>query len=273
MTHITVKRAAVAAIILGLATAGAARAQATTEPESKWSAEFGLGWDKRHQRQHQARAGTGRSTTRSSSSPRTRTTTFTAPAFSSAIRRRLPLQPDTEARVTFTFQSLDADFHHADGRHRTSNLYGQYTDYQTFGIDFGLRRYATLRPKLRAYGEGTIGIGFVDKTDVTLMAPGANLVTQANDFYDQTAAFTLGVNVGIDVQSGKHVGYFGQLGPALRRRHDRGSTTSSARASTTSTTRARAGRCRSSSASTIASSDAGVPSALPVLLFGARREP
>ena len=94
----------------------------------------------------------------------------------------------------------------------TSNLYGQYTDYQTFGIDFGLRRYATLRPKLRAYGEGTIGIGFVDKTDVTLIAPGANLVTQANDFYDQTAAFTLGVNVGIDVQSGKHVGYFGQLG-------------------------------------------------------------
>jgi hypothetical protein len=82
----------------------------------------------------------------------------------------------------------------------------------TVGIDVGLRRYASLRPKLRAYGEGTIGIGFVDKTDVTLVAPGANLVTDPNDFYDQSAAFTFGVNVGLDVQSGKNIGYFGQLG-------------------------------------------------------------
>jgi len=121
-------------------------------------------------------------------------------------------KPDTEARVTFTFQSLDADFITPMGDIGTSRLYGQYSDYQAFGIDFGLRRYATLKPKLRAYGEGTIGIGFVDKTDVTLVAPGANLVNDPNDFYDQTAAFTFGVNVGLDVQSGKKIGYFGQLG-------------------------------------------------------------
>ena len=211
MTSITVKRAAVAAIIIGLATAGAARAQATTEPESKWSAEFGLGWDN---------GISGNINSSGYGEINNQVVVITKNSYNDVYGAGLHLRfgggylfkPDTEARVTFTFQSLDADYITPMGDIGTSNLYGQYTDYQTFGIDFGLRRYATLRPKLRAYGEGTIGIGFVDKTDVTLIAPGANLVTQANDFYDQTAAFTLGVNVGIDVQSGKHVGYFGQLG-------------------------------------------------------------
>jgi len=211
MTSITVKRAAVAAIIIGLATAGAARAQATTEPESKWSAEFGIGWDN---------GISGNINSSGYGEINNQVVVITKNSYNDVYGAGLHLRfgggylfkPDTEARVTFTFQSLDADYITPMGDIGTSNLYGQYTDYQTFGIDFGLRRYATLRPKLRAYGEGTIGIGFVDKTDVTLIAPGANLVTQANDFYDQTAAFTLGVNVGIDVQSGKHVGYFGQLG-------------------------------------------------------------
>jgi len=211
MTHITVKRAAVAAIIIGLATAGAARAQATTEPESKWSAEFGLGWDN---------GISGNINSSGYGEINNQVVVITKNSYNDVYGAGLHLRfgggylfkPDTEARVTFTFQSLDADYITPMGDIGTSNLYGQYTDYQTFGIDFGLRRYATLRPKLRAYGEGTIGIGFVDKTDVTLIAPGANLVTQANDFYDQTAAFTFGINVGIDVQSGKNVGYFGQLG-------------------------------------------------------------
>jgi len=211
MTPNTVKRAAAAAIIIGLATAGAARAQATTEPESKWSAEFGLGWDN---------GISGNINSSGYGEINNQVVVITKNSYNDVYGAGLHLRfgggylfkPDTEARVTFTFQSLDADYITPMGDIGTSNLYGQYTDYQTFGIDFGLRRYATLRPKLRAYGEGTIGIGFVDKTDVTLIAPGANLVTQANDFYDQTAAFTLGVNVGIDVQSGKHVGYFGQLG-------------------------------------------------------------
>jgi len=43
MTSTIVKRVAVAAILtVCLAVAGTARAQ-TTEPESKWSAEFGMG--------------------------------------------------------------------------------------------------------------------------------------------------------------------------------------------------------------------------------------
>ena len=45
MTPTNVKRAAVAAIMtICLGVAGMARAQ-TTEPEPRWSAEFGMGWD------------------------------------------------------------------------------------------------------------------------------------------------------------------------------------------------------------------------------------
>jgi hypothetical protein len=121
------------------------------------------------------------------------------------------LNDSTEARGTFTFQSLDADLTPM-GDIGISRLYGQYTDYQTFSLDLGLRRYTSLSPRVRAYGEGTVGIGFVDKTDVTLVAPAANLNQKANDFYDQTAALTLGGNVGVLFQTGPKVGVFGQIG-------------------------------------------------------------
>lgn len=122
------------------------------------------------------------------------------------------LNADTEVNATFTFQSLDADFVVPMGDIGVSTLYGQYTDYQTLLLDFGLRKYSTLTPKVKLYGEGTIGLGFVDKTDVTLVAPGANLVGQANDFYDQTAAFTVGVNGGALFQANDKVGVFVQIG-------------------------------------------------------------
>ncbi len=37
-----------------------------------------------------------------------------------------------------------------------------------------------------------VGIGFIDETDVTLVAPTVNLAGEATDFYDQTAAVALG---------------------------------------------------------------------------------
>jgi hypothetical protein len=121
------------------------------------------------------------------------------------------INDDSEVRATFTFQSLDADLTPM-GDIGSSRLYGQYSDYQSFGLDVGLRRYGDLSQNVRAYGEGTIGLGFVDKTDVTLVAPGANLSRDANDFYDQTAAFTFGANVGLLVQTGERIGFFAQLG-------------------------------------------------------------
>jgi hypothetical protein len=117
----------------------------------------------------------------------------------------------TEVRATFTLQSLDADLTRM-GDIGSSTLYGQYADYQSFGLDVGLRRYAEVADRLRAYGEGTIGLAFIDETDVVLIAPGANLAGNATDFYDRTTAFTLAGNVGLFWQTAERVGVFGQLG-------------------------------------------------------------
>jgi len=50
------------------------------------------------------------------------------------------IKPDVEARVTFTFQSLDADFLVPMGEMGNSTLYGQYDDYQSFGLDLGIQQ-------------------------------------------------------------------------------------------------------------------------------------
>jgi hypothetical protein len=121
------------------------------------------------------------------------------------------LNETSEVRVTFTLQSLDADLTPL-GDIGTSKLYAQYADYQSFGMDVGYRRYADLTPKVRAYGEGTIGLAFIDETDVILVAPTANLSGNATDFYDKTSAFTMAGNVGVLVQVADKVGVYGQLG-------------------------------------------------------------
>jgi len=107
------------------------------------------------------------------------------------------LNDDTEIRACFTYQSLGADLTRM-GDIGLSNLYGQYDDYKTFGLDFGYRRYATQRwGRVTPYAEGTLGIAFINEIDVLLAAPQANVVQNATDFYDRTAAFALGVNGGV----------------------------------------------------------------------------
>lgn len=117
----------------------------------------------------------------------------------------------TEIRGTFTFQSVDADLT-AMGDYGASPLYGQYSDYQSVSLDVGLRQYGRMDTNLRPYGEATIGLGFLDATDVELAAPQANLVIDNTDFYDQTAAFTLGVNAGVLWMANDRFGAFGQIG-------------------------------------------------------------
>ena len=116
-----------------------------------------------------------------------------------------------ELRATFSVQSLDADLTRM-GDYGASNLYGQYEDYQSLGLDVGLRHYHRVSPKLRAYGEGTIGIAVVDETDVFLSAPAADFAGRANDFYDRTAAFAFGLNAGLLYQTHERVGVYGQVG-------------------------------------------------------------
>jgi hypothetical protein len=107
------------------------------------------------------------------------------------------LNSTSELRGTFVFQSADADLVRM-GDIGPSSLYGQYSDYQSLSLDFGFRRYVPLQTAgIRLYGEGAIGIGFIDAIDVQLAAPQSNVVFNNTDFYDQTAALTLGLNVGV----------------------------------------------------------------------------
>jgi hypothetical protein len=107
------------------------------------------------------------------------------------------LNDASELRAVLTFQSADADLVRL-GDLGPSALYGQYSDYQSAALDFGYRRYVKMtRRDLSVYGEGTVGIGFIDSINVMLAAPQSNLVVDNTDFYDQTAAFTWGINAGV----------------------------------------------------------------------------
>ena len=214
MTSMTWK-AATAALVLILSVVpvpALAQSPAPQSPasQSPWSAEVAVGWDNGISGNINS-SGFG---TLNNQAVVVKANTFDD-VYGTGLHLRFggayALRENTEITGIFTFQSLDADQVVPMGDIGISNLYGKYTDYQTFGLDVGLRRYMGLTPSLRAYGEGTVGLGFIDKTDVTLVAPSANLTRDANDFYDQTAAFAVGANMGLLVGSGR-LGVFGQLG-------------------------------------------------------------
>ena len=101
-----------------------------------------------------------------------------------------------ELRGNFIFQSADAELVRM-GDVGPSTLYGQYSDYQTFGLELGFRRYFPIgQTDFKAYGEATIGAGFIDAIDIQLAAPQSNIVFNNTDFYDQSAALTWSINVG-----------------------------------------------------------------------------
>jgi hypothetical protein len=202
--------AALLALVSVLTLATAAHAQAPIS-DSPWRVEVGIGWDN---------GISGNINSSGIGEINNQVTVVTANSYEDVYGTGLHLRfggayalnPATEVVGAFTFQSLDADQVTPMGDIGVSNLYGQYTDYQTFAFDVGLRRYIDLSTTVRAYGEGTIGLGFVDKTDVTLVAPSVNLAQDANDFYDQTTAFAFGGNVGLLFDTGGRLGFFGQLG-------------------------------------------------------------
>lgn len=121
----------------------------------------------------------------------------------------------SELRGVFTYQSADANLVRL-GDLGPSSLYGQYADYKTLSFDFGYRRYVPLDGgKVSLFGEATVGIAFIDEIDVLLAAPQSNIIFNQTDFYDQTAAFTLGASVGVLFPVAEKVDLTAQLG--LRR--------------------------------------------------------
>jgi hypothetical protein len=198
-------------VIFMLCSASAAQAQLSSKVDMPWSVEFGIGWDNDI---------SGNINSSGIGQLRGQTVVILKNSYEDVYGTGLHLRfgggymfrPNTEFRATFTFQSLDADFVTPMGDIGVSKLYGQYTDYQTFGLDVGGRRYGNLTEKVRGYGEATLGIGFVDKTDITLVAPSINFTGKATDFYDQTAAFSFGFAGGLMIQTGDRVDLFTQLG-------------------------------------------------------------
>jgi hypothetical protein len=122
------------------------------------------------------------------------------------------LNDEAELRAVLTFQSADADLVRL-GDLGPSSLYGQYSDYQSLALDLGYRRYVPFSSRdFKFYGEGTIGIGFIDSINAELAAPQANLVVNNTDFYDQTAAFTWGINAGVLFRLSEQIDLNAQFG-------------------------------------------------------------
>jgi len=103
----------------------------------------------------------------------------------------------SELRGMFIYQSADANLVRL-GDIGASSLYGQYSDYKSFALDVGYRRYAPLSGHdFRLYGEATIGIGSISRINVLLAAPQSNVIFNNTDFYDGTAAFTWSFGAGV----------------------------------------------------------------------------
>ena len=211
----TVWKSAAISALVPILLVGVEPAQAQTQPpaasSSPWNLDFGVGWDN---------VVSGNINSSGIGQINNQAVVIKSNSFEDVYGTGLHLRfgggyaftDATEVTANFVYQSSEADEVTAMGDIGVSNLYGRYTDYSTFGLDVGLRRYMNVSTSLRAYGEGTLGIGFIDETDVTLVAPTVNLSGDATDFYDQTAAFGVGANVGLLYQTGGRMGFYGQLG-------------------------------------------------------------
>jgi hypothetical protein len=105
------------------------------------------------------------------------------------------LDADSEVRGMFTYQTADADLVRL-GDFGASSLYSQYSDYKSLALDFGYRRYMPVSDTVRGFGEATAGIGFISRINAQFAAPQSNAIFENTDFYDRTAALTLGINIG-----------------------------------------------------------------------------
>ena len=205
-THLVVRLLVALAVTAG----STAYAQSDPPPRSPWSVDFGIGLDNSISGNINS-SGIGIINNQTAVILKNKYQDVYGTGLHFRFGGGYRIDEETEIRVTFTLQSLDADLVEM-GEIGASRLYGQYDDYQSFGLDVGLRRYRDLTPTIRIYGEGTIGLAFIDETDMILVAPQANLSGNATDFYDGTAAFALAGNVGVLFQTSEQVGFFAQAG-------------------------------------------------------------
>jgi hypothetical protein len=205
-----VLRALLASTLMVVAQSASAQ-DASARVDRPWSAEFGIGWDNSISGNINS-SGIGRINNQNVVILKNTYEDVYGTGLHLRFGGGYLIDEISEVRATFTFQSLDADLTPM-GDIGVSRLYGQYQDYQSFGLDVGFRLYAKgLDSDVRPYVEAAAGLAFIDETDVELVAPSANLAGNATDFYDRTAAFTLGGNAGVLWQVRDRLGLFAQLG-------------------------------------------------------------
>jgi hypothetical protein len=120
------------------------------------------------------------------------------------------LNADSEIHGAFIYQSTAANLVRL-GDFGPSSLYGQFSDYKSWALDIGYRRYMPLS-SARVYAEGTIGIADVHRINVVFAAPQSNLITENGDFYDGTAAFTWSIGAGVLFPIAKQFDLNAQIG-------------------------------------------------------------
>ena len=155
-----------AATALSLASTAHAQSSAT---DHRWSVEFGLGWDNSISGNINS-SGIGVLSNQKVVILKNTYEDVYGTGLNLRFGGGFMLDDVTEVRATFTYQSVGADLTPM-GDIGVSKLYGQYDQYQYFGLDAGFRRYVDVAQNVRAYGEGTLGLGFIDELDVVLVAP------------------------------------------------------------------------------------------------------
>ena len=121
------------------------------------------------------------------------------------------LDEHAELRGTFIYQSADADLVRL-GDVGPSSLYAQYSDYKSFGLDLGYRRYFPIVEGIQFFGEAGLGAAFIDRINAQFAAPQSNLVFTSTDFYDATAAFTWSLSAGAVFRVAEQVDLTAQMG-------------------------------------------------------------
>jgi hypothetical protein len=122
------------------------------------------------------------------------------------------LDQRSELRGMFIHQSADADLVRL-GDVGPSSLYTQYSDYKSFGLDLGYRRYFALSSSdVRIFTEADLGAAWVGRINAQFAAPQSNIVFNSTDFYDATAAFTWSLSGGAVFKVADQVDVTAQFG-------------------------------------------------------------
>jgi hypothetical protein len=117
-----------------------------------------------------------------------------------------------EVRAQVSYEHVGADVVNL-GTAGAFGLVATFADYSAWSIEAGGRHYFARRSeRLRPYGGAAIGVAIIGEIDGVLASPQAGLARYATDFYDGTAAFTLGINGGALYALNDRFDVNGQLG-------------------------------------------------------------